>query len=477
VAGGDEVAAISFSGLASGIDGDAIIKNFAETRRLTIAPLEKQIEENKKENEAIEELNTKLLAFRDTIKDFMTLSGSAITKNGISSDDSIVGASVNSSALATSTSLTVENLARSAVFSFADRFTNLTTPIAPGLAGNANVTMTVGRDAAAKTITAPVTSTTTLADLADSINTQAGGALAASVVNVGSDSAPQYILVINGMKPGLAEGELTVSVDPAITGQGIFANSTISQAEDALFTITGIGQISRPSNQITGVIPGVTLELKAESATPVTISVTDNRDKTAEKFDKLIGTFNELLTYINDNNKVERVEQDGKVTNVYSPLAKTRIDNQMVTAIKNALGDSISENGTAVRVFADMGVSTERDGSLKLDIQKFTDALARDPNGANELLHSFGDKLGTADGVIDNFTKFQGQFDISKDANDSEIDTLQERIDRVEQSIEKQSATLKLIYANLETKVSRLTAASNALSGIIAGGFGSGGNG
>ena len=49
------MASISFSGLASGIDADAIIKSTTETKKLQLIPLQNTVAFNDQESEGLEE--------------------------------------------------------------------------------------------------------------------------------------------------------------------------------------------------------------------------------------------------------------------------------------------------------------------------------------------------------------------------------------------------------------------------------------
>ncbi|MCC6952506.1 MAG: flagellar filament capping protein FliD [Deltaproteobacteria bacterium] len=463
------MAGISFTGLASGIDSDAIIKSMGDTRRLAIGPVKKKVEENENENKAFDELNTKLLKLRDAVKDFRTLAGSPISKNAISSDDDSVGVSASNNAQVSSTTVTVTNLAQAATFSFDDRFTSATAPLFPGLTGTANITLTVGTGANATTVDVPVSNQTNLAELVAEIGELSGGKVTASPVNVGTESAPQYILLMQTSESGLEKGSLTVAVDPAITATGALTSSTLSQAEDAVFTVSGIGQITRASNKISGLLPGVTLDLKREGG-PILVQVNDDRDKTATKFDSVVGALNELIKYVKENDTITQEEVDGRLQNVYGTLAHARVDNQVLQSIRNAISDSNSGGlGTEVNILADLGLTIERDGLYKIDANKFTEQLATDSVGASTLLTKFADTLGTTNGIIDEYTKFQGQVDISKRTNDDENKSLNDRIERVETNIEKQAQTLKLLFANLEQKIGKLNSTADSLSAMLAG--------
>ncbi len=463
------MAGISFSGIASGIDGDAIIKALIEGRRLASAPIEAKVKDNETENTALEEFNTKLLTLNDTLKDFLTLSGGSVSKTAQSSDENVLTATAGSGAVATTTSLTVQQIARTATASFSDIFTDLSAPIAPGLSADGSVDITVGTGAAAETVTVPVTATTTVNDFVAALNTAStGDKYRASVVNVGTTAAPQYKIIVSTTRTGAENGTLHIAPSAELSGLGVLQVGNIQQAEDAIINIDAIGTVSRSTNQISDLIPGVTLNLKAKSAGPIVVSVGTDGDKTAKRLGDMISAFNEVVQYANDNSKIERIQDEDGVSNKFGTLAKTTVDNRAVESLKSALRLSNSDvEGSSVRIFADLGVKTNQDGTLSLDQAKFSEAVAKDPVAVSNVLQKFADRVGATGGVISEYTKFQGTIDTAVKSNTSENDTMSDRLARLEANLEKQSENLKLTFSKLEERISQLNSNASALTSLF----------
>ena len=462
------MASITFSGLASGIDSDAIIKAFAESRRLVQEPLKAKQEFNDKENSALEEFNSKLLAFRDSLEDFMTASGGAVRKSATVSNSDAVSVSAKPNAPAASTTITVDNLARTASLSFDDRFTSKDQAIAPGLAEPAVVSVTVGSGSQAKQYSVTVTSQTTLSSLVSSINETCEGKVFGSVVNTGTAANPQYILLFQGTETGVEKGSLSVDVSASITDQGIFGSQLLEQAEDAVFQVSGIGQVTRPSNRVSDLISGLIIELKQENVGPVSISITDDAEKTSAAMQAIVESFNDLLNYSKTNGKVERVEDEDGVTNVFGSLARSRLDDQAIQSIRSALASvSAGEADSPIRVFADLGVTTDRDGTLKFDAEKFQQAIVEDPTAVEDLLSGFADRVASTNGVVAQYTKYQGHIEIAKSANDDENSSINDRIERLEAYLDKQTEYMRQMFARLESTMSRLNSDSETLFSVL----------
>lgn len=465
------MAGISFSGLASGIDSEAIIKATIEARRIAAVPIENSKESNTQETDALEEFRTKLVSLSDSLKEFMTAYGGAISKNGQSSNTDAVSVSVGSNAPLSSTSVTVKQVARSATLSFDDRFSSVETPIAPSLSGTGQIQFTVGLGDAQKTVSVDVTSATSLAELATDITNAGDGLVRASVVNAGTDTSPSYVLLVNGVNIGSEKGTLSAVVSPELTSAGVFNSSQLEQAQDAIFTVSGIGEVVRSSNTVGDVIQGVTLELKQASALPIVVSIQNNYEDTADRIEEFVTKLNETLTFSRDNSLIERQEdEDGNVSNVYSNLAKTRVDDQAIRAIQNAISDTrSSQDTTSVRVFADLGLTISRDGTYSFNRAKFLTAAAKDPTATQEVLSKFSDSVASVNGVIGTYTKYQGQLDIAVNANTKENERLTEKLDRLDRLLEQQKAAMKKMFMNFEMRISDLNASSNALTSILGG--------
>lgn len=463
---------ISFSGIASGIDGDAVIQALTDAKRIQQVPLENKIVAAEAETKALEDFNSKLLGLRTSLNSFMTLSGGALSKAATSTDDKLVAVSASSNAPASSTTISsVSQLARAAVFSFNDRFAAADEPLAPGLTAPTSIEITLGQGSSAETFNIEIDETTTLADLAGSINEAAPGKLLGSVVNLGTEENPEYTLLLNGQQSGLDKGFLTVSVPPEVSNEGIFQGYTLEQAQNAIFTIAGLGQIERQSNTVSGLIPGLTITLKQTTTNPVVLNVANDADKTAGRVEEFVAKFNELITLSRESSVIaQETGENGETKNVYGDLARTSTDENAIGAIKTALASAFSGvSGSSVQIFADLGFKTTNDGTIEFNSQAFMAAVAKDPTAVENLLSKFADATASTTGIISNYTKFNGLIDTATQSNDQEIKGLNERIERINRSIAAQEERLRKVFANLEATIGDMQNQANALSGILAG--------
>ncbi len=458
---------ISFSGLASGIDGDAVIKALTDARRQVSIPIQNKIADNEAESKAYAELNTKLLSMNDALQKFRALTGGAISKHATTSDETSLNASAGSNALPSTTTVKVVALAKGSVSSFDDLFSSPDTPIAANLTGSVDLNIAVGTGTNQKNITAKIDNTTTLASLVSAINSDTSDAAFASVVNVGTASTPQYKLVIASSKTGTDAGALAITVPDELTSIGIFASKTSDDAQDAQVFVQGIGTVSRATNQIADLIPGVTLNLKAPGGT-LQVTVSNDSEDTAKAFGEVITAYNEIVKFRQDNNKIERLEGAKGATNVFGALAHGSLDEQLLESLRSAISGARSGvDGSPIQSLADLGLATQRDGTVSYDPDKFKSAVGTDPLGVSGLLTNFSETLGKAGGIIFDYTKFQGYIESALTANTDDNKRLNEKIESLERSIEKQTENLKKSFAALESKIARLNENGNALSSLI----------
>lgn len=469
---------INFAGLASGIDSEALIDALSESlRNQRVVPNETKIAELEETNTALEELRSKLLSLQSIARGFSTLSGGILLKNASSTDESKITATASNSAANGTYAPTVTQRAKNATFSFASTsrtYTGTSDAINPNIndgaaeSPNRTVTVTVGTGSFTETVNIPITSTTTITDFVTSFNSVSTKGVA-TLVNVGTSSSPDYRPFITTSNEGLERGQIAVTVGTEITtaGGGSFNSNTTSQATNATLTMAGFsGTITRASNTISDIIPGVTFVL--QNTGTATITVSDDTAGTQARVQEFIDAYNEIVAFVDEGNLIES-EQDGKeLENIFGPLSKTRSDDGILSSLRSAISGSSYSGGSTVKIFADMGITTERDGTLKFDTNTFSTAITTEPNSVKEIWETFSDTVSLTGGTIDSYVKFGGLFDITINGNETLVTDLNDRIARAEEQIGKQEEALRLRFARLESLIGRLQSQQNALSSALA---------
>ncbi len=458
------MSSVQFSGLASGIDSAALIDAVVQSRQIRNDIRKNQISEIQAETESLGELKTKLSALNDLIDKFRTTQGGGVSKRAQSSDSTVLTASASSSAINASYDLNVISLAKTATGSIDQTFSSLDSFIDPALDGFIDVTVGTGADEVNINVNFQG-GVTTISDFINSFNTNpnAIGRVVASATNIGTEEAPDYKITFTTLESGIPKGNLAVVFDV----DGVPQGTTVSQANNAVFQLDGIGTITRSNNVVSDVIPGLTFSLAGTGN--ATVSVSNDPDRTFNQVQEFVDAYNDIVKFVNENNTVERVESGNNVRNIFGSLAKTNVDRDFISIFRANLSSATSSTGVEVTSLAQMGFVTNRDGSITLREDEFKAAVQRDINGASETLRDFADKASGVGGSIFQFTKFNGNIDIALQTNNNQIENISRAISQLDRQTDGIRQSMTLRFAKLESTTGRLQSQQQALTGILAG--------
>lgn len=192
-----------------------------------------------------------------------------------------------------------------------------------------------------------------LTALAANINSRSLG-LRASVENTGAAVNP-YRLVLTSDQAGAAGGF-------SLGGISGMTFTTVIPAADAQVRVDGV-DYWRPSNTITDVIPGVTMNLTGVSTGQGTLQVSRDTATVKARLDKVVSAFNDLQSVLN-------VVSDAKST--VPDMGGTLVSDSLVNQIRQtAIGMITGESpaavaGSPVRALRDLGLEMQKDGKLAM---------------------------------------------------------------------------------------------------------------
>jgi flagellar hook-associated protein 2 len=277
------------------------------------------------------------------------------------SNTNVLTATTGSAAVAGNYSLTVNSLAQVeqvASQGYADPNTTLqqgTMTIQVGSNSPINVTLTSQND--------------TLQGLANAINA-AGGDVQASIINDGS-STP-YRLLLTSTEPG-AVNAIAVT-NNLTTGSGASINPTqvtIQSAADAQISLgSGPGALSvtSPSNTVTGLIPGVQLNLlSATPGQPVNVAVATNTSGAVSAVQSFVTAYNAVVDYISQNSTFNASTNQGGIL----------LGNATTSNLSSALAAAMTANTSgSTDTLGSIGLSFNQSGDLELNQTTFTQAMS-----------------------------------------------------------------------------------------------------
>lgn len=328
------------------------------------------------------------------------------------------------------------------------------------------VTIDIGTGGNQESVSIELSSTTTLSEFASSFNAQSESATA-SVANVGTSSSPSYALIIKAENTGVDEGSISVSVGTAVTdsGAGAFNTTTLEQAQDAEFSLGGVsGTITRSSNTVTDLIDGVTVNLQSTGTAAVNVGI--DTDTTTSSLKDFVEAYNEIVQFVSENDAVTSQNGPDGVENIFGSLASTQVDDNVLSSLRGAFA-SASISGGQVSILADLGITTNRDGTLDFDEDEFREVLVNEPDSIDTLLKNLADNLGNTGGLIDQYTRFNGLIDSTVDSQSDLISKYNEEIGQTENRLRSKEESLNSRFARLEGLIGRLQNQQSSLTSIL----------
>jgi flagellar hook-associated protein 2 len=345
---------LSALGAGTGIDTKGLVQSLVDAEK---APLESAI--NRKKDSANLDISAYGLvksslqvlkgAF-DGLKDLSDVKDFSVT-NGASASVSVTA---SSSASAGTHTIQVNQLANRDIWSSAG-FASATT----SLNGGSDITVSLTINGSTSNI---VVSSPTPTAIVTAIN-DADVGVEAQLIDDGSDGSSYFISLIGGMG---TDNSFTATSDSGDTSFG----TRLSTAADASLTVNGMS-ISRPTNSISDVISGVTLDLSAVMASSQTFTVQKDTAKAKSAIENLVSVYNDVNTILKnlDTGGETGDELGGSLSGDATFRSIVRDVKSMVTSISSTPSGDLN-------YFADIGVSFQRDGSLSINETKLNSVLS-----------------------------------------------------------------------------------------------------
>jgi len=365
----------SIGGLATGLDTKSILAQLTQLERIPIKQLEVRQLKLRGIDKAWTQIVGKVQAVRSAVDGIRRISSWNTYYSATSSDTAAVTASVSGTPTSGAVSFTVNALARAeqqaSPTGAGDTFTGLDDTV-----GGRNFTINFNDGTAALTLTDD--GDDTLGDYVNRINTS-GKPVRAQAVEV---SSGVFQLVLTAKDTGVDNG---FTINGLAGWTGTFTQ--VQAATDAEILIGGTNPltVTRSSNTISDVIEGVTLNLKAETATAVTITTSRDVEKAVTAVKALVDAANEALAVIKDLTLASPDSPDESGPLVGDSTARSlsqRLLGSVSQIVAGLSGDYTSPSS--------VGVSLTRDGEFTLDESKLRAALTDDFDAVSSVFARVG---------------------------------------------------------------------------------------
>lgn len=382
--------AISVPGIGSGLDVNNIVKQLIAVESQPLAGLDNKEAGFQAKITAYGTLKSALSSFQTAQRGLSEIAKFQTIK-ATPADAAIYTASATTIAVPGSYSIEVVDLAqahkvRSGGFANAtDVVGTGTLTFQYGAYESGPNTFTLNSAKAAQTVTIGA-GQNTLSGIRDAINAANIG-VSASIVNDGGVTPNKLVLTskdtgaANSVKLTVADADTThtdtsglsqLAYDPTL-GVGVGKNLTQTVAAlDANLTVDGISGIKKPSNTITDVVQGVTLNLLKKSTTPGTgTALTVARDTASVKtaVENFVKAYNDLNKTVGDLTAFNAVTKKGSI--LQGDASALSIQRQ----VRGVLTSALQSSSGNFNLLSQIGVSFQKNGSLALDGAKLDAAI------------------------------------------------------------------------------------------------------
>jgi len=329
----------------TGFDVSSTVSQIVTNLQRVETPWKTQLTALQSQDTAISSLGTLFSNLSKDIGSLTDLQGIMAQKEGSSSDQNVLTlTAADSSAIAGTHTVTISNLAQTS-----SGYLAAITNASDKLSGSLTLQAGSGK---AQTITLN-SSNNTLAGLAAAINSSGVG-ISASVLTDSSGSRLSLVSGISGKSGGLTVSANSIA-DVKTPGSTMGFTSTVT-GKDANLTVDGIA-LTSASNTVANLIPGVTFQLLAPSATEsdgsleqIQVVIANDNSGVVSAVQTMVTDYNSAISAINAQ---EKNDSTGQPQPLFGSPTLSLLQQQLLGALNtqnpNGFMDSISStNGTTL---------------------------------------------------------------------------------------------------------------------------------
>jgi flagellar capping protein FliD len=465
-------------GVKSRFNSEKIIDDLMKIERLPKEKVEKNIENLETSKGWWQNLGRRITTLRESARMLYSFQNPFNERTVISSNEKIITAAATREADEYEYQFTVKQLAQG------DRF--LSSPLDDKIRVEAGTySFTLGENETSFNFKGG-----TLREFVDVLNRQGRGKISASFMTVQPGTRS---LLIESKVTG-ADNRLTFSENITELAESF---KPVTSAQDAIVEMAGI-EMTRPTNVINDIIPGVTITAKGVSNGPETIEVRPDREGVKDAIISLVGNYNRLMAELNVLTRT-----DDRLIDELTYLDKDEIDEMRerlgvfsgdtsLTQFRSNLLRTVSspystDDDNEISLLAQIGISTNTRNSggaaynpsrlrgyLEIDEKVLDTAIEQNLSAIRQLFaySTTGDILadtGVAvnlDTLAKPFVEMGGIISLKTGTIDSKISQDKRRVDTMERQLVQKEADLKIQYSRMESAYDRMEKMSSSLDGF-----------
>jgi flagellar hook-associated protein 2 len=297
--------------------------------------------------------------------------GSALASTGLSAGSSVSGTDGQINVDGTTT--TVNNIAGSGT-------TQVT--LASGTGGTITAAISGGLSVASMTANNVSVGDGSLSSVISAIN-GANAGVVATALQVGAN---QYALEVTSKSTGTA-GAATIDTQ-AFAGSSLGTLQMTTAAQNAIVSVGGVGgyQVTSATNAVSGLLPGVTVNLAQVSTTPVTLTIAPDGSQLVSQVTALVNAADQLLSTVATDTAYNQSTKVAGPLNGATPL--TALAQRVLSIVGGVIGSSAAgSDGTAGE---SAGLSLSSAGGINFNPTAFQTAYNANPTAVQAMFTEGG---------------------------------------------------------------------------------------
>ena len=458
--------AVTSVGLGSGVDIKAIVDATIEAEK---APKQAQIDRLTTKTDtsisAIGTLKSALEAFDAELTSLTAASSSFDALSGTSSSSSVASVTAGNTAIAGSYSLEVTSLAKASKVASASQSGGSSTTYASG----GTLTIDVGDNAS---YDVEIKAGASLTEIRDAINSQLSSSAGISANIITDSNGSRLVLSSETTGEGTdlyvkGTGDLAalnVNIDEdgnkSLMQQSGTSAGYITQASNASYKLDGL-ELSSSSNTVTA-LSGLSIKLAGEGSTTLTVAA--NTDGLKTSIESFVTAYNTLITVTNALTKVTATD-NGENTDAGALVGDASV-RSLLSSMRSAMVEPSTSSGD-LSILAQLGITTNKDGTLAVDSDALDSALASQYTNVKEFFAGDNGLIPRLKDVVSPYTAPDGLLDTRTEALNSTKEQLKEQQEALDRRIANLTTTLYTKYNNMDILVAQLTSTSESIMSTL----------
>jgi flagellar hook-associated protein 2 len=454
------MATISSAGIGSGLDINSLVSQLVAAERAN--PDKRNVSEDARlttEFSALATLKGALSGFQSALAGLKTSSGfdPRTAKVG---DESYFTASASSTAAAGHYDVEVKQLATAARIGSA-----VFTDGPDSVVGTGTLTIDVGDKSFDVELTAD---NNTLADVRDAINSATGNTTVRATLIRDTTGTGSY-LVLSGTATG-DDNAITVSATNSDAGLDQLVQDLQTAdpardvtAQDAIVFVSGY-EIHSASNNVSGAIDGVTLNLKkAEVGKLVALDVSRDDAAIQTKAQAFVNSYNTLAQ------QIATLSRYDATTKTAGPLLGDAMLRGLDTQLRRTLSSVVPGTSGTYTTLASIGISATVNGTLQLDATRLSNALAADPTAVSKVFASESGVAVRLSAFVEQKLSSTGELAARNNGIAAQRKDLQKRADALDARMQVLQERYMKQFTAMDTMLSQLQSTSSYLTQQLSG--------